>query len=83
MDLVLRGPEHDRKRRDVGDVAETGQLLQRLLGFVRQAGELPDHEVHDVVGVALGANAIDIPGPARRHHDRKLSSPSSASAEMN
>ena len=26
--------------------------------------ELADHEVHDVVGVALGVNAIEIPGPA-------------------
>ena len=50
---------------DVGDIAETGQLLQRLLRFVRQAGELPDHEVHDIVGIALGVNAIEIPGPAR------------------
>ena len=32
--------------------------------FVRQAGELADHEVDDIVGVALGVNAIEIPGPA-------------------
>ncbi len=51
---------------DLGDVAETGELLQRLLRFGRQAGELPDHEVHDVVGVPLGVNAIEIPAPARR-----------------
>ena len=65
MDLLLRSPEDDRKRRDLGDVSETGQLLQRVLRFGRQAGELPDHEVHDVVGVPLGVNAIEIPGPAR------------------
>ena len=63
---LLRCPEDDRKRRDVGDVAETGQLLQRVLRFGRQAGELSDHEVHDVVGVSLGVNAVEIPGPARR-----------------
>jgi hypothetical protein len=27
-DLILRGPEHDCERRDVGDVAKTGELLQ-------------------------------------------------------
>ena len=64
VDLILRGPEHDRERRDVSDIAETGELLQRLLRFVRQAGELADHQVHDVVGVALGVDAIEIPGPA-------------------
>ena len=55
-----------RKHRDLGDVAEAGELLQRLLGLDGQAGQLPDHEVHDVVGVPLGVNAIEIPGPARR-----------------
>ena len=27
---------------------------------------MPDHQVHDVVGVSLGVNALEIPGPARR-----------------
>ena len=57
MDFLLQGPEHVGERLDISDIAETGQLLQRLLGFVRQAAELPDHEVDDVVGVALGVNA--------------------------
>ena len=65
VDLLLRFPENDRKHRDLGDVAEAGELLQRLLGFDRQAGQLPDHEVHHIVGVPLGVNAIEIPGPAR------------------
>ena len=65
VDLLLRSPEDDRKHRDLGDVSETGKLLQRLLRFGRQAGELPDHQVHHVVGVALGVNAIEVPGPAR------------------
>ena len=56
--------------RDLGDVAEAGQLLQCLLRLGRQAVQLPDHEVHDIVGVTLGVNAIEIPGPARAHHDR-------------
>ena len=64
MNLVLRTTEHDRERRNVSDVAKTGELLQRSLGFIRQPGELADHEVHDIVGVALGMNAPQIPGPA-------------------
>ena len=66
MDLLLRSPEDDRKCRDLGDVAETRQLLQRLLRFGRQAGELPDHQVRNVIGVSLGVNPVEIPGPARR-----------------
>ena len=31
----------------------------------RKPGELPHHEINDIVGVALGVNAVDIPGPAR------------------
>jgi hypothetical protein len=47
------------------DVAEAGELLQRLLGLDGQAGQLPDHEVHHIVGVSLGVNAIELPAPAR------------------
>src|SRR6202022_4631663 len=65
VDLFLRGPEDDRKCLGAGDVSNTSQLLQRILRLVRQAGELPDHQVHDVIGVTLGVNAVEIPGPAR------------------
>ena len=64
VDLLLRCPENDRQRRDLGDVAEAGELLQRLLRFGGQAAQLPDHQVHHIVGVALGVNAIEVPGPA-------------------
>ena len=64
VDLLLRKPEDDRKCHDLGDVAKTGQLLQCMLRFSRQPGELPDHKVHHVVGVSSGMNAIEIPGPA-------------------
>src|SRR6202042_2105488 len=66
VDLGLRGLEHGRKRCDVSDRAEASQLLQRLLRFGRQAGEFSDHEVHDIVGVALGVNALKVPFPALR-----------------
>src|SRR5436190_6192030 len=64
-DLLLRGPVNDRKCRDFVDVAEAGKLLQCSLGLGGQAGQLPDHQVHHVVGVTLGVNAIETPGPAR------------------
>ena len=28
--------------------------------------QLPDHEVHYIVGVALGAKALELPAPAHR-----------------
>ena len=61
LDLLRRGPENDRQHRDLGDVAEAGQMLQRPLRLGRQAGQLSDHEVHHIVGVTLGANAIEVP----------------------
>ena len=64
-DVLVRFPENDRKHRDLGDVAEAGELLQRRLGLDRQAGQLPDHKVHHIVGVPLGVNAIELPAPAR------------------
>src|SRR6202030_3333600 len=65
-DLRLRRPESDRKHCDLGGVADAGQLSQSSLCLTGQAGQLPDHQLHDIVGVALGANAIEIPGPACR-----------------
>src|SRR5215467_1578927 len=63
---VLRGrPENDRMHRDFGGIAETGHLLQRQLRFGRQAGQLRDQKVHHIIGVTLGVNALEIPGPAR------------------
>ena len=65
-DVLVRFPENDRNHRDVGKVAEAGELLQRRLGLSGQARQLPDHEVHHIVGVPLGVNAIELPAPARR-----------------
>jgi hypothetical protein len=36
-DFVVRFPLNDRKHRDLGDVTEAGELLQRRLGFDGQA----------------------------------------------
>src|SRR5215831_6041662 len=51
--------------RDFGGIAETSHLLQRQLRSGRQPGQLRDQEVHHTIGVTLGVNAIEVPGPAR------------------
>src|SRR6516165_6276447 len=65
VDVLRRRPENDRMHRDFGGIAETGHLLQRQLRFGRQAGQLRDQEVHHIIRVTLGVNALEIPGPAR------------------
>ena len=66
MELLLRNAQDDRKHRKLGNISETGHLLQGSPSCDRQPGELPEHEVDDIIGVSLGVNAIEIPGPARR-----------------
>src|ERR1700728_2836139 len=66
MHLLLWGIENGGKHRDRGDVAETGELLQRPLRFDRQPGHLANQKVHYVIGITLGVNAIEIPRPAHR-----------------
>src|ERR1700730_14262721 len=59
-------PVNQGQSGDLGDVAQAGELFQ---GFLRGDGEslqLPGHEVHDVISVALGADVIDVPLPAWR-----------------
>jgi hypothetical protein len=62
--LLVRFPENDQKHRDLGDIAEAGELLQSSLGLKGQAGQLPNHEVHYIVRVPLGVKAIEFPAPA-------------------
>src|SRR4029077_19892923 len=47
----------------VGAVAETGQMAQRTLSVGRQAMQLADHQVDDIVRVPLRMNASQVPGP--------------------
>src|SRR5258705_3757798 len=35
-----------------------------MLRFDRQAVQLADHKIDDIVGVTLGANAVQVPGPS-------------------
>jgi hypothetical protein len=51
---------------DWGGISQARQLLDSLLRFDGQAAQLPDHEVHQIVGVTLGLNPTEVPGPARR-----------------
>ncbi len=60
---VSRLSVEDGERGKVRDVAEAGQLLQRLLARGRQAIELGAHEIEDVVGVAFLADERQVPGP--------------------
>src|SRR5258708_11555147 len=64
VDVRLRCPENERQKRDLGGAAETSKLVQGRLSFGREARELADHEVHHIVGVPLGANALEVPAPA-------------------
>src|ERR1700745_1403864 len=63
VNLLHRTRQNDRKRWAFSGVAETRQLLQRLLRFGRYAVQLSDHELNNVICVAFGANSVDIPGP--------------------
>ena len=51
---------------DLGDVAQAGEPFQGLLGGCRQPLQLPGHELHHVVGVVPGADAIHVPLPSPR-----------------
>ena len=46
-------------------VSKAGKLLQRVLSLDREAVQFPNHEVHHIVGVTFGVNAIEIPRPLR------------------
>ena len=60
------GPSQNvRECRDVGDAAEAGELPQRALRLEWQPRKPPGQELHDIVGMAFGADAIDVPGPMR------------------
>ena len=51
---------------DICDVPKTGELFHRLLGGNGEPLHLFDQEVRNVVGVAPGADAIDVRSPGQR-----------------
>ncbi len=50
-----------------GDIAQAGELFQGFLGGGRKPSQLPGHEIHHVVSVALGTDAVDVPSPGPRN----------------
>ncbi len=61
VDLLLRCPEHESQRRNRRAVSQARQLLECLLCVDGQALQLPDDEVHHIVGMTLGANPMQVP----------------------
>src|SRR5262249_30574318 len=57
--------KNGRESRDLGEVSETGHLLQSRLRLGRQTDEFCNHEIHHIVGVSLTANTSKVPGPTR------------------
>src|SRR5258706_4390204 len=53
-----------RKRLQLGSIPQASQLAENLLSRWRQTAQLRRHELCDVVGITLGANAIQVPGPS-------------------
>ena len=46
---------------ELGAVSQARKLMQRLLRCQGQAVQLADHQLNDVVGVALGMDEAQIP----------------------
>ena len=63
---LLCFPVNQGQGGDLGDIAQAGELFQGFLGGGGEPLQLPGHEIHHVVGVAPGADAIDVPLPGRR-----------------
>src|SRR2546430_14591818 len=66
VQCLLRILVDHRQQGKLRAVTQTGELPQGLLGVDRQAPQLANHEVDQVVRVPLGVNASQVPGPARR-----------------
>src|SRR6202023_533078 len=52
------------KRLRLGSIPQAGQLTENFLSRWRQTAQLRRHEICNVVGITLGANAIQVPGPS-------------------
>ncbi len=65
VDCLRRQSEDEAERGGIGGISQAGELGQGVLRLLGQAGELAHHQVHHIVGIALGMNAgyIPLPGP--------------------
>src|SRR5215831_14591132 len=64
VDVLLRILVNRRQQVDLRAIAYTGQLLQCSLSSDGKAVQLRHHEVHYIIGVTLGVNAIEVPRPS-------------------
>jgi len=64
MQFLARLLGNHLQQGELRTVAHASEKLQCMLRFDGQAVQLADHEVHHIVGITLGANAIQVPGPA-------------------
>src|SRR6185437_9755532 len=64
MHLLHRVLVDQAEQREFCAVSKTRQLLQCLQSSGIQAGQLRDDEVHHIIGIPFGADAVQIPRPA-------------------
>src|ERR1700689_4299582 len=62
--LLFGRLENRRKHGGFGAISDAGKLLECLLRCNWKPVQLVDHEVHNVVGITLSANGIQIPAPS-------------------
>jgi hypothetical protein len=67
MHRLLCFPVNHGQNVDLDHVSKTGELLERFLCRAGQPLQLPGHDIHHVVAVALGTDAIHIPLPSARY----------------
>ena len=63
--LFLRCLTNRSKQGERSTGADAGELAKCRLRFTREAIELADHEIGDVVGVVLGLDATEVVNPSR------------------
>ncbi len=63
MHLIGRLLKNHFQDIELGGVAQTGEMLKRDLRVDGEAVELGNHQIHNVVREALGADPIQVPAP--------------------
>ncbi len=56
---------HDGNRSDLCAVSQAGKFLHCFLRLDWQTVQLSDHELHHIISVTLGVDAVQIPKPSR------------------
>src|SRR5580693_5702211 len=64
ISLLFGRLKNRRKHGGFGAISNAGKLLEGLLSCNWKPVQLADHEVHNVVGITLGANGVEIPAPS-------------------